>query len=160
MKKIKEINKEIGEELIEKIFTKEELFKNSWIEGMPDLIIKPQKGVSFFYKLKKRELMEDIISNFDEYFKGIHDDKGIYLIKGNEVNTQIKLELNLVDIPSYIICFLGLPLPEYFEGKVSSCIVHKTPQYFKYNFKFRNKREYSYIDEERVKERLKGLGYL
>lgn len=168
IKDLKEwVDEENGEKIIKKIFKKEELFQNSKLENLPDLVLEPVDGYTFFthtYFSNKPIILPVDINK--EFHVGTHHEDGIFLFKGNGVNAGI-CEANILDIAPTILYQMGLPIPSYMDGKVIQSVFSedfKKSRTIKYSDieqkKSNDKITYTEKESQKIKDRLRNLGYL
>ncbi len=158
-----EIDPETGKRVF-RVFEKESLFgKTDFIEA-PDLMIIPEEGYAFstssFVKTKKIFRKNRIRADHT----GNHEEEGILIMEGNIIDKGEKQEANILDLMPTILWTLGLPIPDYAEGRILK-------DHFKENFREkrperkikldsrRNITEKTFL-EDTLKERLESLGYL
>jgi hypothetical protein len=100
---------------------------------------------------------------------GIHRTEGIFLAYGTDIMENTRLEgLSIIDVAPTVMHSMALPVPKHMEGKVRTEIFsedfRKTNgvHYMEYGQKIEELQGgvYSQDEEEKVKETLRGLGYL
>lgn len=149
------INKLESEKLVEKVFRKEELYKQ-YGDAMPDIVIKTYGLVS-----------TDISSSVESSFKGCHSKNGIIFAMGPDIAKKKIAGAGNVDIAPTILHMMGLDIPTDIDGKVLIDIFKKesnalktSPKYELQNKEKDIKIDNSKEDEQKIKERLKELGYM
>lgn len=167
---------ETGEELIEKVYRKEELYKGPYLNIAPDLIICTK---NFAHQVKggpypKRRTYNKVVSKKDPrdfFVNGVHRLNGIFIAYGKHIKKNISLTpLSVIDLCPTILYCLGLGIPEAFDGRVISEIFNedflkKNPvKYIDYPIERGSKMPcITYEKEEEAREvakALKGLGYI
>ncbi len=161
---------ETGEHVIEKVYRKEEVYAGPHLDTAPDLVFLPKEGYMTF---EGYEFGADSVVTRAEAVSGAHRPNGILLMKGPEIKRGVELRnINIVDVAPTMLQIFGSPIPTDMDGKVLVDVLN--PFHLKLNpvryvmesrpvppliFK-KNGNPYSLEDEERLKLRLQGLGYL
>lgn len=160
---LKELGKEIGKPI--EIHKAEEIYSGDKICNAPDLIftidnwnclIEEQSLDNWFF----REIP------YSPNLTGSHRMDGIFIAKGPDIISSSIEQANLIDIAPTLLYMYGINAPDDVDGKV--LLDFFTPQYVEsfpittYLEPKGNREEIkkSKVDEDKVKERLKGLGYL
>lgn len=156
---------EKGQQLIEKVLMKEEIFTGDSSESAPDLIPFNEKNVYYFHPDIE---FNDIIAAPLPWRKGNHHPKGIFMIKGPNIKTGKTLpNIDIIDIAPTILYIMGVPISKEMDGKVfKNCLAKEFQQANQVKFLETYEMVHSDVDapssleEEVVKRRLRGLGYL
>ncbi|MFQ6121213.1 MAG: hypothetical protein ACE5KE_15155 [Methanosarcinales archaeon] len=162
--KLKDLTDLDGNQILNEIFYREELYKGDHLEKIPDIV----------YTFNPEYAPQDIISK--KIVKEIpakkrsevgHTMHGIFIAKGPEIKKGFKYNAEIADIVPTIYHLMEVPLPENIDGKVLKEIFHPDSNAFKRPLKYRryeeikkSEVEWNKKDEEEVKERLRRLGYL
>ena len=158
---------ENGQKIVKKVHKKEDFFGDQLAGEAPDLIIETERG----YVCNSKMLRDD-----DGYFvnmrgtpwNGNHERDGIFLTAGLNMKKRFEIKKSTVmDVTPTILYMFGLPIPKDMDGKViTECFEDK---YLKSNplcyseesiEVIRHTKEYIKEDEEKIKDRLRSLGYL
>lgn len=145
-----------------KIYNKEDIFHGDYIKNAPDLVLFSQdKTMEINESLKKGPLHSEIS---DVRRPAEHTLYGIFGAYGESIKGGLNLDgMHITDIAPTILALMDIAIPEDMDGKVN-------PEIFKHkvNIKVDNKaskiqgkvEEYSSDDEDKIKSRLKDLGYM
>lgn len=164
-----------NENLVEKVYKREDLYSGPYTDDAPDLLIWSKDGAYRFVKKIFPGRADRQPVNIEEMkgalISGTHKLNGILMAKGGSVlkNNSIS-QADIVDIFPTVLHCLGLEVPGYVDGKLitdmfSSEYISATP--VKYS-DCSEKREsvttttktYEDSESEQIEEVLKGLGYL
>lgn len=156
-----------GKHVVEKAYRKEEIYSGPLLEKMPDIVLTPARGYVAFgeYDFATNRTLTQA--------KGIssrHEMEGILIMTGPMFKKDAKLptEANMVDLAPTILYLLGVPISTNMDGSIlkdafiSSYLESNTAEYTKEDQVGASKPRYAFSkeDEEKVKERLRELGYL
>lgn len=160
---------EDGTFIVSRVYHKEEIYSGKYLDLMPDLLIEPTDGYSFTgYYQSKAELFHKVNPQ-DDFHIGKHHKDGIFIAVGETIKRQKHLQAQLIDIAPTILYYLGLPIPKEIDGCVLTKLftknfLEKHPiekiSSIETPFGQEEKMVYSSDDEQKLKERLKNLGYL
>ena len=160
---------ETGENIIDKVFRQEEIYKGPYTKNAPDLLFffksseyLPKyevKGKDFIQVLDKGDLLN---GHHWSCFNGIFILNTPYIKPGIQVNNA-----HIMDITPTTLYLMGLPVAEEMDGRVWIEVVKpefqkKYPlRKVKYNH-YKEKREIKFgkEEEEEIKRQLQDLGYL
>ncbi|NOR15446.1 MAG: hypothetical protein GQ544_07065 [Candidatus Aminicenantes bacterium] len=155
---------------IKEVWKREELYDGDSMEHAPDLIVIPEDGYEFSRSfitgskdiIKKNVLKKDHTCT--------HTRQGIFVFSGNNISGENPLnEANIVDLFPTILYSLGIPIPDYTDGKVLSELFTESfrnshsIRYETHKDREKRKREkeaYSEKDANTIEQRLKDLGYM
>jgi len=152
--------------IIRKVYKKEEIFKGECFQEAPDLLILFSEIVN--YTALKNEYDVPNIFSENPWVKGNHRMDGIYVMNGKYIKSNIKYDkAEIIDIFPTIFYLLQEPIPDYVDGRVLKEIIkdeflyHNEVKYIAEDNKV-TKQKYGYSEEEtqKIKDRLKGLGYM
>jgi len=96
---------------VEKIWKREEIYTRN-IDQFPDIIIKFAPGVS--------SLVDEFPLECIKSYTVVHDSIGIFIARGDGIkkNCRLKKEIRTWDIAPTIYHLMGVPAPDFVEGKV------------------------------------------
>jgi predicted AlkP superfamily phosphohydrolase/phosphomutase len=153
-----------GENVVANVFKREELFEGPYIDRAPDIIV----WCNGMYKegpLAAGPLIGEV--PYDELVQvpGSHDEKGIFLAMGPGVEQGKVLEgARLIDVPPTILHAMELPVPSDMDGHVlTEVFLDRERKVASVDLALSRQSEESYLsddEEQLIKEKLKGWGYL
>lgn len=159
---------ETSEFVIEKVYKKEEIFNGPHIDMLPDLVFIPKHGYVTF---EEHGFATNSVITRSKSVSGTHKLNGILIMKGNGIKKSATLkEASIMDVAPTILYLLGLPIPTDMDGRVleealTSSYLRSNP--IKYAKEAEDsagfpseKRDEVYKDEEKIKSKLRALGYL
>jgi len=167
-----------GQNVVEKAYKREEVYFGDYVHEAPDIVVmwndytsRPShtsKNRDFIRKISKEE-MEELETKLHQNAE--HRLNGIFTAKGQYVKRGIRVEYaNIMDLAPTILYLFGLPVPDDMDGKVLTDIfeekfLRNNP--LRYEPSFRDKEAdfisedvYSTEESEKIKKRLKELGYI
>jgi predicted AlkP superfamily phosphohydrolase/phosphomutase len=156
-----------NEKIIDKVYKREELYEGPNSIKAPDLlgVIKDfsysalsscrSEGGAFFVPLTKTDL------------SGVHRLNGTFIIKGPHIKKGVEIKkAKIIDLVPTILHLMNVPAPLDIDGSVlkeifkpDSPLVKRKTEYQPPSVE-KEKRYLSEEDEEKIKERLKRLGYI
>ncbi len=163
-----------GEQIIERVYKREELYEGPHVQDAPDLLI-GWNDYAYYTSVSVGKEADEVFGppmNIDcsEYkHVGTHRLNGTFMALGNHIREGVSVSgAEICDVAPTILCLLDEPIPDDMDGKVLTEILEDTfrtqhPPRHKNAEQVNSKdKVVSYSDEEsrEVAERLKGLGYL
>jgi predicted AlkP superfamily phosphohydrolase/phosphomutase len=153
-----------GEKVVVSVHRREELYQGPYVERAPDIIV----WCGEMYKegpLASGPLIGDV--PFDELVQvpGSHDARGIFLAMGPGIAQGKVLEgARLIDVPPTILHAMELPVSSDMDGNVlSDVFADSDRQVQSVDLTLSRQSTESHLseeEEEQIKEKLKGWGYL
>ncbi len=154
-----------GENVVEEVYFKEDLYKGPHFENIADVLFKPMRleywtlGVASFTSNK---IIGPAFGN-----TGNHRMNGVFALHGEGVkgNNEIK-NAQIIDVLPTILHLMDIPIPEDVDGKVLNDALEKKAEAKKSTSKMAketsSKKEKTYTKEEEadIRKRLEDLGYL
>ena len=177
IKQFYELRDAEGKQVIKKIYRKSEIYHGPFIENAPDLILDWWTGDGFIAKksLSSEGNGVSVLTNSGKIrggidWSGTHQINGIFMTRGYPFKKGFRFKsARIIDIAPTVLYLSGLPIPDDMDGRVlRECLdeefVKTHPITFRqddssksYSHKPRN---YSEEEAEKIKDRLKGLGYI
>jgi len=154
-----------GGPFIERAFRKEELYSGPHMALLPDIIFKPNRG---FLDPGDFEFFSNKIFDDGVGSSGSHQQNGLFLMWGDRVKTgEVLRGTRILDLAPTLLYLLGLPVSTDMDGRVlldglkeewlgGHPVRYATPE----EESSGDGRGYSSGEEEEIKKKLKGLGYL
>jgi len=165
--------------VVRRVFRKEEIYSGPYVKKAPDIIIDYNEpgGYSFLSrnsfsnptkiplrKVSKKELESSLFQNKS----GSHRNYGILFMYGNNIKQNFEItNAKITDIAPTVFYCTELPIPSEFDGKTLIECFNTDETEFNIVSQTTvtegdttDKEIYSKEEEEEIKKRLKGLGYL
>jgi predicted AlkP superfamily phosphohydrolase/phosphomutase len=168
-------NPDSGEPVVEKVHRREELYSGRFTARAPDLIV---QWTDYAYHSRQRFGETESTLFLDAQamplsqleMNGFHRLNGVFMARGQGIRKDVEIKgASIVDLAPTILYILGLPIPDKMDGKVLTDIFTEDYQGTK-TLRFTEQEtveddaggEHLYSDDEEdtVKERLRGLGYI
>lgn len=154
-----------GERIIERVVNAEDVYSGDGQDLGPDLIplTKDFEYVCFGTSdFGSNRIIEPVYG-----MSGYHRTNGILIMSGKHIRPGLTLQgAEIIDLAPTILYATGVPVPSDMDGKVLTeaftpdFLAYNTPTYSHVPSSRETYQEsYSDEDEERVKERLRGMGY-
>jgi predicted AlkP superfamily phosphohydrolase/phosphomutase len=171
--------------LIKNVFKRETIYHGDYVHKAPDLIIDwnlNKKGYSYLSRpshilngeraIAKLDITKDKSSKFLFGRSGSHREFGICIVTGKMVKPENTISNpEITDIAPTVLYLLGIPIPKDIDGNVLTSLFDA--EYLK-RFPIMSAggetgsisgakhgdKYYTKDEEEKIKERLKGMGYL
>ena len=165
-KKLYEIkDPDTGEQAIQKVIFREEIYSGPEMEMAPDILF-----VSHDYGYLGRQLFgaKKWIETSENLANGFHRMNGVFMAFGKNIKEGYKVEgAGLENIAPTILHAMGFPVPDDMDGEVLTSIMKDDwlkahPVKIEPPDKFTGKDRDVYSDDEEdvIKDRLAGLGYI
>jgi predicted AlkP superfamily phosphohydrolase/phosphomutase len=164
-----------GRRVVEKVYRREELYHGPFADRAPDLIVR-WEDYAYYSRQRFGEREQSVfqthltrpLSSIE--MNGYHRLNGIFIMKGKDTPAGKEIQgAQILDVAPTILYLLGVPVPEDMDGKVlmdalgqsyldSHPVTYEGPELG--GPVSDREKTFSEEEEEIVKERLRGLGYL
>jgi predicted AlkP superfamily phosphohydrolase/phosphomutase len=155
-----------GEKMVDQVYVREELYQGPYVEQMPDVVFVP-KGFRYLsfgeYEFASHRLVDVSLG-----ITGWHRLQGMVLLHGAPIQAGGQVaDARIEDLAPTILYLMGQSVPADMDGQVLSGALK--PAWFDPKRleridldpdMTREHRDLSDEDEEQVRQRLQGLGYL
>jgi predicted AlkP superfamily phosphohydrolase/phosphomutase len=171
---------ETGQHVVKRVHRREDLYWGQFVDRFPDLIIEwsLDNGYSYVFKNSQPMIGRHLaVAHLDDREKkkaksGDHRAHGIFVAFGEHIKKSHEIQgAELIDLAPTILQLAGLPIPSDMDGRVLTQIFeddylarhpvrsiestapdasHRLPQ----------QEGYSLEEEDAIRERLRGLGYI
>jgi predicted AlkP superfamily phosphohydrolase/phosphomutase len=173
-----------GEPIVEKVLHRRDIYAGPYVDKAPDLLVRwredipicgikiPRHANSMQARAIERASTPFVPGEDYRIISGDHRLNGIlFYVNPAKSSKGCHLEnASLVDIAPTVLYALGLPVPDVMDGKVITSLfdeayLHSHPinsiqSGFQAASRRPDEKDYSEEDEEKVKERLRSLGYV
>lgn len=149
--------------IIKQALKREDVYEGNEFESAPDIVLIAEDSPG--YEITSDTSMKDIFGTIG-WKTGDHSLFGMYSIAGENINHVRLNDISVNDVVPTILYALGIPISDNIDGKVMRQAF--TEEFLKKNKvmsdsgqeqKHIENEEFTEQDEEKVKDRLSGLGY-
>jgi len=108
------VHPKTGKKIIEKVYTKEEIYQGKYLIEAPDLIVDQAKGVHISGGIGQREV-------FDSPRRWQAENKkfGLFMAHGPDIKQTGKIEnVSILDLAPTILHLMNVPIPRDMDGRV------------------------------------------
>jgi predicted AlkP superfamily phosphohydrolase/phosphomutase len=156
---------EDGRPIVKEVYRREELYRGPYLEIAPDIVfISPYKAEG---GVEERYLPPVPLGRLTKK-SGVHHLEGVFLAQGEGIKKGAKLEeAEIIDLAPTILYALGAPIPAEMDGKVllqifePAYLSSRQPRYLEGKVEARMAgSRLSPQEEEEIKDKLRGLGYI
>jgi predicted AlkP superfamily phosphohydrolase/phosphomutase len=155
-----------GLPVVERVYRREEIYSGPLMEQAPDLVLQSRNWEYMAFghaDFGASHVVEPIVG-----MSGHHRPEGIVVVSGRGIRSGAALQdAKITDLAPTILYAMGLPIPSDMDGRVlteafAPEYLSAAPRRYTDDLSQRATREdqYSPEDEEEIKERLRGLGYV
>lgn len=156
------VNSENGEAVVDKIFRKNEVYTERALERAPDLVFLPRDGYS---PMGLSEFLSNRTLTHAVAHSGWHRMDGVFIGSGAVFVPGEQSGLRLLDLFPTICRIMGVPIPDHVDGELASSL---TSESYSQQETVKSVGSKDSVDqasltaaeEEELRERLKGLGYM
>lgn len=155
-----------GEIITSKVYKSEEIYHGDRVKGAPDIVFLPD-NMEILGKGAYEFLSNRIVSPSRSQ-SGHHRMNGLFFATGPDIKSNYEVkDAHIMDIAPTVLYKLGLPVLDYMDGKILDDIFvegyleeHKVSHISKEDLNLNSDNNDDDIEEEEMKKRLKGLGYV
>ena len=163
---------ETGKKVIDSVYRREDIFHGGCLDTFPDLIVVPREGYRCIGNLKRFNVSSKEGGLFmRDFWSGDHRPDGTVMMKGPHIKKDVAIQnARIIDIAPTVLYLLGLPISEEMDGEVlgtaivSDHLKNQPPRFTStqpYDAAAeRGGKGYTEEDEEKVREKLRSLGYI
>jgi predicted AlkP superfamily phosphohydrolase/phosphomutase len=155
-----------GDEVVDKIYDRDQLYSGHYIENIPDIIFSFKNDLYMSFGM--HEFASNKIIEPSLWFSGGHRMNGILVMNGVDIKKGIEISpRKIIDLAPTILYLLGLEVPSDMEGQVITEAIDE--DYLRQNpirygkptsFSSVTPLEYTEEEKEKIKKRLKDIGYI
>jgi predicted AlkP superfamily phosphohydrolase/phosphomutase len=156
-----------GGALISEVIKREEIYSGKFLEEAPDLYFLPRDptvGVFGDFEFSSNKVVEPASHSISAQ----HRMHGIFLAKGPGIKQGVEVEgMRVIDVTPSLMYMMGLPIPKGLDGRLYDGVFlpeelsGRPPVYFDLEDVVKGADgERKSMEDESVKQRLKGLGYI
>ncbi|MGI8969038.1 MAG: alkaline phosphatase family protein [Chloroflexota bacterium] len=153
-----------GEAVVRRVFRREDLYHGEFVDRAPDIIV----WCHDMYKegpLASGPLVGEVPYDELQQVPGAHDEKGILLVMGPGIAAGKQIEgASLMDVPPTILHAMELPVPSDMDGRVlTDVFAGEAREIESVDLDLARQSESNYLsddEEQQIKDKLKGWGYL
>jgi len=156
-----------GAPLVREVLGREEIYAGRFLGELPDLYFLPSEATQAVFgdfEFSSNRAVEPASPSISAQ----HRMEGVFAAKGAAVRRGVEVKgMTVADIMPLVLYLMDLPIPRGLDGKLNSDVIEPTelsgrpPVYFEPGgadgFAGRERKA---TDDESIKERLKGLGYI
>lgn len=159
---------ETEQPIVKKIHRREDCFAGEVLERLPQLIIEPAAGYTFATKTYFNSGNVIVPVPESDFQIGTHAREGIFLLAGPEIESSSLCaapEAHLQDMMPTLLHWLGLPIPDYCDGRVRqewfapAQRAHKIA-YAHTAINLKEEVRLNTAEQEEIEKHLQALGYL
>ncbi|MDH4207444.1 MAG: alkaline phosphatase family protein [Anaerolineae bacterium] len=155
-----------GLPVVERVYRKEEIYSGPQVEKAPDLVLQSRNWEYMAFghaDFGASRVVEPIVG-----MSGHHRPEGMVILSGQGIQKGLALQdANIMDLAPTILYAMGLPVPADMDGRVLTGAFtadYLSAAQVRYTEELSQRPtsggQYSLEDEEEIKERLRGLGYV
>jgi predicted AlkP superfamily phosphohydrolase/phosphomutase len=149
-----------GENPVEKVFFREQIYEGNRVNELPDLIVRPKGGIKISNFVGSSSIREG-----NDEVEGGHTNEGMFIFRDFQPG-RVKLENrspSIVDLFGTILYCMDIDLPKDIDSRLIVTIKDKKAVFSSTDSLRKLPQESFKMDkseEEETKERLRSLGYL
>jgi predicted AlkP superfamily phosphohydrolase/phosphomutase len=151
--------------VVEDVLTYEELYHGPRTDEAPDLTLVPRDFRDIFFGLSDFGI--NVSAQPVYRYSGMHRPNGLLVARGPGIRSSVIQRAEIVDLAPTILYAMGIPVPRDMDGKVLTDLFESGNGWgsVEYTDEIASSERvpelvYTAAQEEQVKNRLKGMGYL
>jgi predicted AlkP superfamily phosphohydrolase/phosphomutase len=155
-----------GQAVVEKVYRREDIYSGPMVEKAPDLVLQSRNWEYMAFghaDFGGSRVVEPIVG-----MSGHHRPDGLVMLSGQGINAGVTLpEASIMDLAPTILYAMGIPIPSDMDGRILTEAFtsdHLSAVQAQYSDELSERQtgedQYSLEDEEEIRERLRGLGYV
>jgi predicted AlkP superfamily phosphohydrolase/phosphomutase len=155
-----------GKPLVRQVLMREEIYRGSYLGELPDLYFLPEsetQAVFGDFEFSSNKVTEPA----SKAISAQHRMDGVFIARGPGVKRGFETgNMTVADVTPLVLYLMGLRIPEGLDGRIKTEILdevelaRRPPAYFKPDTGRGAGGQRQAVDDESIKERLKGLGYI
>jgi predicted AlkP superfamily phosphohydrolase/phosphomutase len=145
-----------GEKIFQLIGKRENFYSGPYANLAPDVIALPHPKYDIIFDIQSNQIFSDI--HIPIPGKHIASPYGMFLIHGNSVNKDHKIELSLMDIAPTILHILDIPIPDDTDGKILKEAFNQDSEIYIKEVKF-NEPNGNFSEEEKIKNIIRQIKF-
>jgi predicted AlkP superfamily phosphohydrolase/phosphomutase len=159
--RLSELRDPAGRPIVRRLFKTSEAFPGACASSLPDLFFEPHEEFVFTVPILKSDKLVYRPNPVYEQ-RGCHELDGIYVMNGTTVRSGQQSRYHILDMAPTVLSLLGLPVPRWMDGKAMEGVFQAGLPVSYSDGISRTPADVGYDEdeEELVKKRLRGLGYM
>lgn len=153
-----------GRRVVERVLLGRDVYRGPYAHNGPDLIAEPAEDFSFGAPSLVAHPVPFVDIDFELEAPGGHHPEGVFIWSGAGVKPRVGLDADLMDVAPTVLARMGVPVPDHMDGHVLADLFEPSPaavvQPWEPELRQTTDGELSQEDEEELRRRLSGLGYL
>jgi len=161
---------ETGQPAVEQVYRREDIYHGDYVENAPDIVAvlcqEPYIRTRLSHTTDSSEPIqtltrEQLLADFLP--QGLHRPNGVVFFAGPNIKPGLKVAANIMDVAPTILYLLGTGVPRFMDGRVLTDVMKRPGEvcYVEAGGQSDAERDgYTEDEEEAVREKLAGLGYL
>jgi predicted AlkP superfamily phosphohydrolase/phosphomutase len=155
-----------GERVVDRVYRREEIYSGPLVEKAPDLVLQSRNWEYMAFghaDFGASHVVEPVVG-----MSGHHRPDGVVMLAGQGIKAGVELDgASITDLAPTILYAMGIPIPSDMDGHVLTDAF--TPDHLsavqvkcsdEMSGRPTSEGQYSDEDEDEIKERLRGLGYV
>jgi predicted AlkP superfamily phosphohydrolase/phosphomutase len=162
--KLKKLGKPSGGKLFHNVLKRDEVYSGPFISEAPDIIIDYESYLPFGLGGLGSHSFYGSVFEEPPFLSGYHRKDGILIVYGSGINKNNLGQVNIMDVIPTILNILGCPIDNDMDGKPIKNLVKDLGESSAREIEPSNTYKRRYIwskdEEEKIKQKLRALGYI